>query len=167
MIAVAIIGVLASVAASGFLHYVRRARTAEPALHLRQLYDAAVLYHATEHFDAAGALLPRQWPDDTPTHYPETVGACDQPGHRWPPSESYWPHPSMQALGFSIDEPFYFSYDWDPWGGAGMAAGEYFYARALGDQDCDGILAEYRRQGTLDGAGSITAAPMQALNPYE
>ena len=62
MMVVMILGLLSVVAVPVLSRYLRRARTVEATMNLRKLYDATVAYYATEHSDAYGTALPKQYP---------------------------------------------------------------------------------------------------------
>ena len=68
---------------------------------------------------------------------PAVGSCCGQPGDRCDPrlSVEAWKSPTWTALGFSLDEPFYYSYQFDS---AVTKVEASFSAWAFGDLDCDG-----------------------------
>src|SRR5216110_2980158 len=79
MIVVAIIGILAAVAIPAFSKYIKRSKTAEAAGHLNKMWAGSVTYYETDHTDAAGASLPRQFPASV-NNIPGTDCSCQATG---------------------------------------------------------------------------------------
>ncbi|TVQ97221.1 MAG: prepilin-type N-terminal cleavage/methylation domain-containing protein [Deltaproteobacteria bacterium] len=104
MIVVAIISVLAAVAIPAFLSYMRRSKSAEARLAVRQIFDGAVAYANAEHTTFDGRRLSPhapassgEWvPDDEPEGRPRNIGD--------------WSAPVWQSLGFSMAEEHFYSY---------------------------------------------------------
>ncbi|MSP59568.1 MAG: prepilin-type N-terminal cleavage/methylation domain-containing protein [Myxococcales bacterium] len=147
MIAVAIIGLLASIAIPSFSRYIRRSKTTEAALNIRKMFDAAVAYHSSEHADSAGILIKRTWPLSPIVGFtPATTVCCGSPGQKCAPNPAIWQVPIWQALLFSVDDPHYYSYWFSGINfGAGDTPGDQFMVEAVGDLDCDTDLARFRR----------------------
>lgn len=140
-------GVGAAVAVPAFVQYVRRAKTAEAALHVHRIHTAVLAYHA-EHraLPPAAPLTP-------------VVPFCAQ-GDRFAPDPAAWQQPGWQALRFSITEPHVYKYEL-----AVDATG--FTARAVGDLDCDGVLSTFERGGTVTEDGAIESTPLQRIDEME
>jgi prepilin-type N-terminal cleavage/methylation domain-containing protein len=156
MIVVAILGVLAGAAIPAFMKYVRRSRTVEASMNLRKIFDSAVSYYGAEHAAADGAIVNRAWPGPVGVAWAPARGSCcGQPGNKCAPG-NFWDTPTWQALNFSVDDPFYFSYWFSGWQfGNGDVAGETFQVAASADLDCDTRLSLYRRTGTASNDFTI------------
>lgn len=168
MVVIAIVGVLAGVALPAFSRYVKKARSAEAAGHLNRMWAGSVSYYEAEHMDGAAAL-PRQFPVVASEAVEQADGRCclvaggggkclgDAPVYR---SDAGW-----IALSFNIPDahnyvPQYVS--------AGVGTSAYFEARAWGDLDCDGTLAEFSRQGSVGPSGEVSSQfGMRVVNEIE
>ncbi len=64
---------------------------------------------------------------------PTPQPACCEQGGACTPDAKLWDAPGWRALGFSIDTPFRFTYEYAP-----DASGASAIARATADLDCDG-----------------------------
>ena len=153
MIVVAIIGILAAVAVPAFVKYLRRSKTMEASLNLRKVFDSSVIYFETEHSDKNGTVLPRQFPSAvaaTPANKCclSTGGKCKPGVAVFADSGGTWP-----ALTFSVDDPFYFQYQYDSSGSDDSAR---FDAYAYGDLDCDGTYSTFLRSGSVMSDNTIT-----------
>jgi type IV pilus assembly protein PilA len=147
MIVVAIIGILAAVAIPAFLEYMKRGKTTEASLNLNKIGKAAkrVKGEIGTYPIEAGALLPH------------ALGTCcgdsggtPQVNNKCTPTPAAfsdglgWSH-----LEFSVDEPSIYSYQFIP-----DPAGLLFTAYAIGDADCDKVLATFTMAGTTTAAGN-------------
>ena len=162
MIVVAIIGILASVAIPAYVRYIRRSKTTEPLFNIRKMYDSAVLYYDGEHSDSSGTILPRQFPTGTLL----TPGSCCVfPGGKCVPSPVFWTAMTWQALHFSVDDPFYYAYQFHS-GGTDRTA--TFRAAAYGDLTCDTVLSTYERIGSVDVGNNVIPSPgLHVVNDLE
>src|SRR6185295_18840330 len=100
-------------------------------------YDSSVTYFESEHADPAGTILARQFPT-TAAWTPNGPGiCCASPGQKCNPSQfaQQWSTISWTALNFSVDDPFYYSYQYDS---TGTDANSMFTASASDDLNCDG-----------------------------
>ena len=116
MIVVAIIGILAAVAIPAFMKYIRRSKTTEATMNIRKLFDSSVTYFEAEHAKQDGSILPRQFPDSA-TWTPNGPGiCCGDPGQKCAPGKyatQFVTSLTWQTLNFSVDDPFYYSYQYD------------------------------------------------------
>ena len=149
MIVVAIIGILAAVAIPAFMKYIRRSKTTEATMNIRKLFDSTVSYFASERADANGLILPKQFPV-AQGWSPAQGNCCTQAGQKCNPSvaRNTWTIATWQALNFSVDDPFYYSYQ--SAGAGGASIGDRYNLEASGDLNCDGTFSLYRRSATID-----------------
>jgi prepilin-type N-terminal cleavage/methylation domain-containing protein len=177
MIVVAIIGILASAAIPSYSKYVRKARTVEATLSLRQIADGAKLYFMTARVTtivqrdvyvpqltsapSVGALpatvpaylLPESSAGYTPSETHANV--CAQNGGVF--EESYLPQFGTQpwkALLFQPAGKFRYRYAWLLAQQSTSTKAAVAYAHALGDLNCDGRYAVWRMFVTELRSGS-------------
>lgn len=162
MIVVAIIGILAAVAIPAFMKYIRRSKTTEATMNIRKLFDSSVAYFSAEHAARNGDIIPKQFPitvDRTPANT-----ACPDKNV---PNAATFADETWQALNFSVDDPFLYSYTFESTNLA-VAAGSTFTARAEGDLNCDDALSLFERTGKVDAALNIVGgAGIYKENPLE
>ncbi len=152
MIVVAIIGILAAVAIPAFMKYIRRSKTVEATMNVRKMFDSSVSYYEGEHAKLDGTILPKQFPDPVgPT--PAANSCCGQPGDKCAPIAGTFDNPSWAALNFSVDDPFYY---WYQYVSAGIETGANFQAYAYGNLDCDAIYATFERSGNVLADRSVS-----------
>src|SRR5947209_2717974 len=152
MIVVAIIGILAAVAIPAFMKYIRRSKTTEASMNVRKLYDSSVSYYESEHADRSGSILAKQFPAGT--SLTPSNRCCTNSGEKCTPDASLWQNEaSWASLNFSVDDPFYYQYQYDS---SGTDTGSSFTARALGDLDCDGTYSSFERIGKVDSQHNVT-----------
>ena len=166
MIVVAIIGILAAVAIPAFMKYIRRAKTTEPLMNLRKIYDSSVTYFESEHAAQNGNILARQFPA-TVAWSPAQGICCSNTGQKCNPSlyAAQWTGGSWTALNFSVDDPFYFSYQYDS---AGTEAAAVFTASSSGDLNCDGkIFSLFQRVGFIMNNNVSGGAGLYTQNEIE
>jgi hypothetical protein len=129
------------------MKYIKKSKASEADMMVRMLADgarAAVM--------EGGALPPSAGPTPPP-------GTCCQQGGRCMPSADLWSAPTWQALRFSIDDPFAYSYQF-------VSDGTSFTARAIGDLDCDGDYATFEITGQVVG-GEVQMSPLSRMNELE
>jgi prepilin-type N-terminal cleavage/methylation domain-containing protein len=164
MIVVAIIGLLASVSIPSFLKYIKRSRTAEATMNVRKIFDGVVLYYTVEKTNSAGQVTTRIFPDDA-FSTPSAWNLCSGPGGKFDPATVSWDVPTWEAIHFSIDTPFHYSYDYDPHNVGSLAivptsgsnVGDWFEAIAYGDLNCNGFWSRVSRTGTVAADRSIAS----------
>ena len=154
MIVVAIIGILAAVAIPAFMKYIRRSKTVEATNNISKLYQSSVAYFEADHADTAQNLLARQFPKSEAAT-PAKGNCCGQKGDKCDPAlvVASWQTDTWAALNFSVDDPFYFSYQFDA---AGVDKTSNFSAWAFGDLDCDGTYSTFMRGGKIDAQNNVT-----------
>ena len=152
MIVVAIIGVLASVAIPAFIKYIRRAKTIEATMNLRKLYDASVSYYESEHTDTTGVIVAKQFPVSTGPS-PAANSCCGQTGDKCKPNPVFFDNDTWAGLHYSVDDPFYF---WYQYVSAGSDQTATFQAFAYGNLDCDTSYSTFMRSGSVAGDRSVT-----------
>jgi hypothetical protein len=77
---------------------------------------------------------------------PTPTPSCCEQGGTCPPDPVTWAAPGWRQFGFSIDDPFRFSYQYLPDAGGGGAT-----LRALGDLACDGHALTVEVKLTVEG----------------
>ncbi|RMH45035.1 MAG: hypothetical protein D6689_00890 [Deltaproteobacteria bacterium] len=152
MVAVAVVGVLAALAAPTLVKYIRRSKTAEASLQLSRMSEQARAYYIETHgAQDTRTLIRHQFPDTTAL---TPAASCCQPSgsDRCTPNVADWDDPTWKALHFSMEEPHYYRYEFVS---AGEGTAAQFTARAIGDLDCDGVLATFELYGRIaPGSGS-------------
>lgn len=127
---VAMLCASAVIGARAVLRQVNRSKTVEATMNVRRLYDASVSY-----FDSAS------YPE-----FPASVGPTPPLSQLGPdlmePDPTLWDHPTWRALGFSVDEPSYYSYQYES---AGSGWGARGAVTAFGDINGDGELEVFVR----------------------
>ena len=132
-------------------------------MNIRKMYDSSVAYFEAEHANVAGQILARQFPGSK-GWTPNGPGiCCGDPGQKCAPAKyaAQWNDPTWTTLNFSVDDPFYYSYQYDAGGSDDTSQ---FTASASGDLNCDGkVFSLFQRTGSIlnnnvtGGAGLYTA----------
>jgi len=133
MIVVAIIGVLAAVAIPTFTRYVRRAKTSEAYTNIKSLFDGAAAYYNAERYAQGLAAI-----HSTACNVSDAGPSPNIPR----PYKQNFPFstvPSFANLGFTKDQPVYFSYV--------VLAG----ATQCGNTPNNTQIYTFRAHGDLDG----------------
>ncbi len=153
MIVVAIIGILAAVAIPAFMKYIRRSKTVEATMNIRKLFDSSVSYFEGEHATVTGAIVAKQFP--LSVAITPAARCCTNTGGKCPPSSTAWQDAagSWSSLNFSVDDPFYYQYQYTSAGTDGTST---FNAQAFGDLDCDSILSTFARTGSVTSDNNVT-----------
>lgn len=162
---VPLVGVLAAVAIPAFVKYISRSKTAEAVANVKRMGDGATAYF--ERSSPSGALAERHFPP-TVTLTPGSPSLAMCPGGdsaNYVPTQDTWAHPTWAALGFAVEDPFLYSYEFIS---EGKGAEARFTARATGDLDCDGVLSTFERIGHVDESGRVVGgAGIFSLNELE
>lgn len=110
---------------------------------LRLIYEAASAYY--EDLAAMPDVTP-QVPSGWSGVVPSQGTCCGNPGNQCEPGEIGTP--PFDGIGL-FDEPFYFSYSYDPTGWTS------FTAAASADLDCDGVFSLFEAYGALGADGVL------------
>ncbi|HET6148285.1 MAG TPA: prepilin-type N-terminal cleavage/methylation domain-containing protein [Polyangia bacterium] len=158
MIVVAIIGILAAVAIPAFSKYVKRSRTAEAVGHLNKMWAGSVTYYETDHTDAAGNPIAKQFPGPVPgtpgVIVAESAQECGcQATGKCPGGSAVWASTGWTGLQFSLPDPHLYIPHYTS---AGTASAATFTATATGDLDCNAKVAIFSRGGKVDTNGDVT-----------
>ena len=159
MIVVAIIGILAAVAIPAFTKYIAKSKSTEAREMLKKIHDGARQYFldtpqpgmtpVAAQFPTAATLGPH--PATSFCCVGNAVGGdplkCDPTNAT---IVGHWQDATWQALHFSMDDPFWYSYTYtNPAATAPAAATASFDAIANGDLDCDGTLSTFTMIGAV------------------
>jgi len=155
MIVVAIIGILAAVAIPAFLEYMKRSKATEASLNLNKIGKAAkrvkgeIGTYATE----AGAMLPH----GTGTCCGDSGGTPQINNKCTPTPTAFSDGQGWSHLEFSVDEPSVYNYQYVP------VSGSAFTAYAVGDSDCDSVMATFTLVGSTTAAGNAAVSIIPPL----
>ncbi len=146
MVVVAIVGMLTATAIPTYRRYLNDVETVEVQTNLGIMYDAALLYYATDH-TPPGQInpVPRQYPVREGSEFTPDIDTCCDMGGRCEVRKSDWELDHWQALGFAPSKPFRATYRY-----AAQNRKTSFYSlesldiRARFDVDCDGEHRDYR-----------------------
>ncbi|HEX7598929.1 MAG TPA: prepilin-type N-terminal cleavage/methylation domain-containing protein [Polyangia bacterium] len=160
MIVVAIIGILASIAVPAFSRYVKKARTAEAVGHLNKEWAGTLTYYETDHI-LMGTALPKQFPGPSAAWASTTECAC-QTGQRCMPNNPIWSSDAVWlALSFSLADAHHYM---PGYSGLGQGTAAQFTAYSKGDLNCNQLLAEFYRQGSIGPGGDVKGNVQPMVN---
>lgn len=161
LIAIVIIGIVAAIAIPQFVKYARRAKSSEAYESLDRIAAGAKAYFVAPHTDANDVTLTRQYPAAAWTTVP-SQSCCEYTGDVCNDTTS-WDDPLWRALGFRMTgSKYYYRYSYQ---GSGTGNASEFSARALGDLDCDGIVATFTRQGSVNTGTSLPVSEATIIDP--
>ena len=80
-------------------------------MNVRKLFDSSVSYFESERADTAGTILAKQFPGNVGPS-PAQNSCCGQAGDKCKPVTTNCDAPEWAALNFSVDDPFYFWYQY-------------------------------------------------------
>lgn len=156
MIVVAILGILAAIAIPAFTRYARKSRTTEAVGHLNKMWAGSVTYFMSDFTtignNGSAEPLPKQFPSPDGA-YEQSPDCCGQPGGRCPGGSSVWAtDPVWVALKFALADP----HSYIPgYVGSGQNTSSKFTASAYGNLNCDSVLSEFRRDGSITTGGDV------------
>jgi len=166
MIVVAIIGILAAVAIPAFMKYIRRSKTSEASMNLKQIVDGARAYFSRDHVVKQGGtpvMLAPQFPvsvDATPDNNPCPSGVAKYETSDW--SDATW-----HALKFGMTEPHYYAYEFKSSNDLTDPTQSKFTASAYGDLDCDDVNSTFEIIGNVDGDFNVLASHLVVTDELE
>ena len=155
MIVVAIIGLLAAIAVPAFTRYVRQARTTEAVSHLNKQWVGSLTYYESEHTVTFGVVLTKEFPGPSAAWASASECGC-LTGTFCPPNNSIWnSDPVWQGLSFSLPDPHHYM---PGYSASGTGAAAQFTAFSKGDLNCNGVLAQFSREGAINSNGDVTGS---------
>jgi len=122
-----------------------RGKNMEAKIFIKKIRDGARTYYLDPN-TARGGISPRppQFPGPSAALTPAAGSCCKGKESKCAPEQTQWSTPTWIALGFSLDDPHYYSYSY-------TVNGKNFTARAVGDLDCDGKYSTFELRGSADG----------------
>jgi prepilin-type N-terminal cleavage/methylation domain-containing protein len=155
MIVVAIIGVLAAIAIPAFTRYVRKARTTEAVSHLNKQWVGSLAYYEADHTSAGGMVVTKEFPGPTAAWESAQECGCSQSTF-CPAASPVWNSDLVwQALSFSLPDPHHYM---PGYSSSGTGSSARFTAYSKGDLNCNSVLAQFSRQGSINSMGDITGS---------
>lgn len=161
MIVVAIIGILAALAIPAFVTYIRRSKSAEAGLNLRNLFQGAAAYYQGENW--GGRMVIRA---DTAVAATACVTSPGDTGNPIGVQKTQIDFNNMALenfsdISFTLGDPVYYNYAIV--GGDGMCghvAGEDIYQfRATGDLDGDMVPSLFELASGSDNENNLIRSP--------
>ena len=160
MIVVAIIGILAAVAIPAFTRYVRKARTTEAVSQLNKQWVGSVAYYEADHTSAGGVVRTKEFPGPSAAWAQGPDCGCE-PSTFCPANNPIWnTDPVWQALGFALADPHHYMPGYT---GSGAGSSARFTAYSRGDLNCNGTLAQFFRQGSINNLGDVSGSHMPII----
>jgi hypothetical protein len=127
---------------------------------LNRMFAGSLTYYESDHLGPDGRLLPKQFPGPTAAWASQTECGC-LPAHRCPGGETVWNQdPVWRALNFSLPDPHVFLPGYTSQGTGTHAT---FRAYVKADHDCNGTLAEFWRDGSINSAGDVIGRYMPVM----
>ena len=172
MIVVAIIGILAAVAIPAFMKYIKKSKTSEAREFVKKIYDGARSYYMDPNYQGqtiGNSIMPPQFPASEAVD-PAMGACCVAPNSgKCAPVKTLWETPGWTALQFAVDDPHYYSYQYDSTGNAAVGTPaptdgtNNYTAWAFGDLDCDGEYSTFSMYGEVNATFSDGPAGSAAL----
>ena len=139
-----------------FETYIAKSKTSEAREFVKKLYDGARSYY----MDPGGGgitPIPPQFPAPSVGPTPP-LGECCKQGGKCAPERDTWEAPTWTALMFAVDDPHYYSYQYEV-----VDPAKKFVVRAFGDLDCDGVYSTFEMTGEINAEFSDGPAGSAAL----
>jgi prepilin-type N-terminal cleavage/methylation domain-containing protein len=149
MMVVAMIGILATLAGTAWMRYVKRSRTSEAVGHLQKMWAGSLAYYEADHSNSAGVMRDKQFPGDcTPVTEPDCCGNSDQ---RCKGSDPVYQLDPWKSLSFNLSDKHLYR----PQYTACPDPKRNMVAEAFGDLDCDGVLSRFIRKADVQTNGDV------------
>ncbi len=144
MIVVVIIGILAAVASQNFLNFLRKSKSQEAFINLKQIVHGLIIYYDSDHTDNKGNLIPKKFPSAPPT---PSAKPCSNGKALYKADLAPWNIPEWKDnINFGISKAHYYQYEVQS---SGTGPKSTFKVFAYGDLDCDKTYSTYRVQGHI------------------
>ena len=166
LVTVSLLALLASVAVPAIRRHMIRSRSLVVLSDLQRMCAGAVAYYE----ESAKLALSGQADDKAMRRFPSSTAitptrGCCTFGGKGLCEGTDWDTATWRALGFEIEGPHRFRYQFVS---AGVGAKAAFSARAFADLDCDGVESTFERVGRTTAQGRAEALPaVHVVRPGE
>jgi hypothetical protein len=133
--------------AGGASRYATKSKTSEARMLVKKMYDGARAFYMDGPV-ARDSIAPQppQFPKVSVGPTPP-LGECCKQGGMCQPKASLWADETWVQLLFSVDDPHYYSYQYEV-----IDPASKFVVRAFGDLDCDGTYSTFELVGEVTPA---------------
>lgn len=163
LVIVAIIAILAAIGIPALLKFVRKSKSAEASVNIKQINDGAVTWFTAEHTDSNGSPLNNHFPTSaspngivsTDTTVPNKI-PCSDGVPLYARSSARWQSQPWKSLKFAINRSHYFRYRYATNGDGrtgpnpGPQNQASFTSIANADLDCDKVLSTFLSVSTFN-----------------
>ncbi len=149
------LGFFATVAVPAFKRYFERAKVMEVLLQLQKISDGAAAYYEESDrmiWAVKDGTKEKRFPDSTMV---TPQRRCCTYGPSGMCESADWDTPVWRALGFAIEEPHHFRFQFVS---KGVGAEAAFTVRAHADLDCDGVESTFERVGLATEDFNVTVS---------